>query len=445
MFKKNSKNFEVLIVGFVILLNTLILSQGISSSFFYDEAVYVNLAWHPLKSDFYFDPIFYRHPPLYPTLLFLWGKIFGYSEIAMRSASILFSNLSILFLYKIGLKITTQKAAILSCILLIFNPFFQQYSQAATMYVLQFLLILWFFWSMLTHRKKQLLTAMVLLIYNHFFSIYLIPCYIFFLVVNKEAVWKYLFYLFIFTTPLIGILIPATVLHSGNTNFFELKFWFTHLKIFESFLPTILILTLAWSAYKLYKENSNFRIILISLIYILFLIINHKGFSRYWYPFLGILYLIGITGLEKLCGQKKVIFFLIIILGLTELYFDREKFDIEVTKTNVFDKRDIIKNQNWKNIASLIPDDATIFTNNSKSFLYYKLLNNYQNYDVIQKEMRPHHMSLYLKEYCFDWIIYSNFHSEKFTELLLNNYSEYYIYKKVGITWLYKNKNECKK
>src|SRR3989344_4750352 len=76
------------------------------------------------------------HPPLYYLILKAWTSIFGFTEVALRAPSVIFSVLTVYFTYKLGEFFGGKKMAILSSVLLAFAPLHVYYSQEARMYAL---------------------------------------------------------------------------------------------------------------------------------------------------------------------------------------------------------------------------------------------------------------------------------------------------------------------
>lgn len=74
------------------------------------------------------------HPPMYYWALKLWTSIFGTSEIAVRSMSLFFILIAMVFLYMLVRKLFGQKAAIVSLVLLALCPLLVRYSTEARMY-----------------------------------------------------------------------------------------------------------------------------------------------------------------------------------------------------------------------------------------------------------------------------------------------------------------------
>lgn len=74
------------------------------------------------------------HPPAWFAILWSWGKVFGYSEIAVRLPSVLFGVLTIYITYLIGKKLVSQNLGLMAALLLSVNPLHIYYSQEARMY-----------------------------------------------------------------------------------------------------------------------------------------------------------------------------------------------------------------------------------------------------------------------------------------------------------------------
>ena len=97
------------------------------------------------------------HPPLYYLFMKLWTNVFGYSEIALRMPSVLFSLMTGYVIFLIG--------GIWSAIFFLFNPLIVYYSQEARMYMLMTCLLTaglyYFFESQKLEVKSQKLNSKV--------------------------------------------------------------------------------------------------------------------------------------------------------------------------------------------------------------------------------------------------------------------------------------------
>jgi mannosyltransferase len=76
------------------------------------------------------------HPPLYYYLLHLWVRLWGHSEIALRSLSALAGTLLVFATFLLGRELFSRWVACLAALLAAVSPFQVYYSQEARMYVL---------------------------------------------------------------------------------------------------------------------------------------------------------------------------------------------------------------------------------------------------------------------------------------------------------------------
>jgi uncharacterized membrane protein len=116
-------------IFFVLFFAFLIRLIAINQSLWLDEAVTANVV-----KNFGFFQIVGKfsptdfHPPLYYLLMKLWTNVFGYSEIALRMPSVLFSLMTGYAVYLI--------AGIWGAAFFLFNPLIVYYSQEARMYMM---------------------------------------------------------------------------------------------------------------------------------------------------------------------------------------------------------------------------------------------------------------------------------------------------------------------
>ena len=121
------KYFIYLILLLALLLRLIVINQ----SFWLDEAIgalvvknqtFFQIATQFVKSD--------NHPPLYYLLLKLWTNLFGYTEIAIRSLSVLFGVATVYMVYLIARLIRNKQSVfpIISALFLATSPFHIYYS-----------------------------------------------------------------------------------------------------------------------------------------------------------------------------------------------------------------------------------------------------------------------------------------------------------------------------
>ena len=106
------------------------------SSFWFDEA----FGAYMIGSFNFIDIARYTatdvHPPLFYWLLKIWSLLFGNSELALRSLSLFFGGIAIVFGYLLTNRLFNQKTARISLIFMVLSPMLIRYSQEARMYTM---------------------------------------------------------------------------------------------------------------------------------------------------------------------------------------------------------------------------------------------------------------------------------------------------------------------
>lgn len=140
------------------------------------------------------------HPPGYYELLHFWMKLFGTSELAIRSLSSLAGILTIPLGYIIVRKIAGTRAAILASFVLALAPFLIRYSQEARMYGVLglFLLIALYTITEIMQEPKNIWPYVVYTLaitagmYTHYFAALAIVAFWFYLIqLTPISQWKF--------------------------------------------------------------------------------------------------------------------------------------------------------------------------------------------------------------------------------------------------------------
>lgn len=86
--KKDRRTFKWVLIGSAILAGILSITIGMQQSVWFDEAYSILLATQPVGQLIHLTSLD-THPPLYYLLLKFWASVFGWSEFALRSLSVL--------------------------------------------------------------------------------------------------------------------------------------------------------------------------------------------------------------------------------------------------------------------------------------------------------------------------------------------------------------------
>jgi uncharacterized membrane protein len=105
-------------------------------SYWSDEAVTVNLIRRSLGQMLSAIPTSERTPPLYYLVAWPWSRVFGTSEVALRSLSAVFGTLVVMLTYLIARQIAGQRAGLIAASLAAVSPILVWYSQEARAYEL---------------------------------------------------------------------------------------------------------------------------------------------------------------------------------------------------------------------------------------------------------------------------------------------------------------------
>lgn len=106
-----------------------------NSSIWFDEAFGAYLIRFDFAGIFKFTALDV-HPPLYYWALKLWTMAFGTSDVALRSMSVLFAVVALVFVYILVRKIFGQRAALIVLPFVVLSPFLVRYAQEARMYTM---------------------------------------------------------------------------------------------------------------------------------------------------------------------------------------------------------------------------------------------------------------------------------------------------------------------
>jgi len=216
------------------------------------------------------------HPPLYYFILHYWIALFGTSEVAVRSLSVLFGVLAVPMIYAVGRQLFNEEAGLLSALILALSSFNIWYSQETRMYTLMVLLALLSMYFFTRFLQKTTVAVSVgyfisttLLLYTHVYgafvviaqNVYLLTLLVFWR--EREFRLKYWIMLqallVVFFAPWIGVLI-SQILRRARWVAIAPPTLHTVLDVFVRYagMDVLLVLFIGLSLFSLF-EHQKFR------------------------------------------------------------------------------------------------------------------------------------------------------------------------------------------
>ena len=410
-----SPRYYVFGVVILVLASLVICLQHLSFPFYYDEAVYVNLAQHPFHSDFYDDRIFFRHPPAHYLLLAAIGTFAGFSETAMRLPSVLFAAATVVTAYGLGVRLASRRAGLLSAIFLTFNVLSQQYAQSATMYAMFTFFLTLCLYGVLDENERVLALGFLGAIYTHYFGFYLAPALVLFYFRKFEGNWKKtagrLALYALAYSPWLIIAMQGLVFHANRTS--GLRWWSFHWLNALRQLSLPLFAAMLAFGFSQRRQEKLHPVLLVCgffLVAAFFLI----PFHRYLVPFVPILVVLGVAGLGRCIANFPLSFrrrhgawhvAFAMSCACTLLIPNPEAYGIFPRAGKHLDLRDSIHTQEWNRVIATVPDSAAVATTNARSLLFYSNLQNLRHYQVLQFNENEKEFAALLERASHDWIV----------------------------------------
>jgi 4-amino-4-deoxy-L-arabinose transferase-like glycosyltransferase len=158
-----------------------------TQSLWFDEAVTAQLVRMDLPGMLSAIPDSESSPPLYYVLAWLWSRLFGTGEVALRSLPALLGTATIPVVWVLGRRLGGERAGLAAAALVAVNPMLVWFSQEARAYALLALLgalsaLLWL-QALEAPRPRRLVawgTVAALALATHYYAIFL---------VGPQAVW----------------------------------------------------------------------------------------------------------------------------------------------------------------------------------------------------------------------------------------------------------------
>lgn len=124
----------IMAVGLVVFAALALATIG-NSSVWFDESFSAYIIQFNVAEIFQYTAADV-HPPLYYWLLKLWSMLFGTTDIALRSMSVLFAGVAMIFGYLTVHRLFGRRAAVFAMGAMIISPFIIRYSQEMRMYTM---------------------------------------------------------------------------------------------------------------------------------------------------------------------------------------------------------------------------------------------------------------------------------------------------------------------
>ncbi|MFC2156938.1 glycosyltransferase family 39 protein, partial [Acidobacteriota bacterium] len=135
--------------------------------------------------------------PLYPSSLWIWTRIFGFTDSTVRAFSATIGVAGILALYFLGKKLFSKQVGLAAALFLSVSRFHIVYSREARSFILVFLLAVLSYLALLRQIEKPTIKNSILYIlstslmmYTHYFGLLILPSQIVFLLYTFGSVRK---------------------------------------------------------------------------------------------------------------------------------------------------------------------------------------------------------------------------------------------------------------
>lgn len=141
-----------------------------------------------------------NNPPLYEILLHFWIELFGISPLSVRFPSLLFSSITVLFIYQLGKKFFNQKVACYASLFFVFSNYHIFYAHEARVYALMAMLsvisMYYYLKIVVSHQLDRyvfimLVMSNILLIYSHYFGFFILFIQWIYFITHQELRLKY--------------------------------------------------------------------------------------------------------------------------------------------------------------------------------------------------------------------------------------------------------------
>lgn len=207
------------------------------------------------------------NPPLYYLLLKAWMTVFGSSELALRSLSLVFFWATVYLVYKIlheQLHLSEKK----SCwylLLFVLNPLLHYYAFEARMYTMMAFFGTALFYLLVRKNYSLYAFTAVLALFTHYFLVFILAFHFGYILLFHKHEWRHyinpLLRASIWYLPWIGVVLVARPPVAQ-------QFWILPMNIYELFLtPSILLTGYEKGAWVVYNYLPHLTVLVWALVF----------------------------------------------------------------------------------------------------------------------------------------------------------------------------------
>jgi len=263
--QQNNSKLETIFFIVILMFGSFLRFYQIGSeSIWYDESISVKLASSSIQDIVSGKAKDLGNPPLHNIFLHYWVKLFGSSEIVVRSLSAVFGVLTIILFYLFAIILFDKRTVLFATFLLSISPPHIYLSQEARTYTMLMFFCLASMFFMLKFLKKEKIIYLLLYslatflsLYSHYFTLFLILAQNIFLLIYwrryKRLFWKWILgqgvIIVLFSLAWLPNFILQVTMKDNLSR--SVQSWYKHLV----FIPFYLGIghTLIWKGEQLYK------------------------------------------------------------------------------------------------------------------------------------------------------------------------------------------------
>lgn len=243
-----------------------------------------------------------NNPPLYEILLHFWVKLFGISEFSVRMPSLIFSSVTVFYIYKLCKSFFSSRIALIASLLFIFSNYQMFYAHEARVYAMIGMLStvsMYYYLKLIEHSALNKFTmakyavASILLIYAHYFGFFILIVQALYLVSDKDLLakhWKKAIaaasIIIVAYIPNIAVIASRFLDSSTNGtwvspvsnlgNFHDLFYNFSN----NNTVVYIMLMAIIWFSASLYFYKSNYNALIKStIVYLIIPLFFFTGIS----------------------------------------------------------------------------------------------------------------------------------------------------------------------